>query len=71
MKSDQRRNEVAGRSSSRRGPDLVVIVLVALLLLTLGMFLGGWIGYPYGVLVLSFLIAGRVFQQRRGTNSRR
>ena len=43
----------------------MLIVLVVLLLFTLGAFLAGWINYPVGILVLTFLIAGRVIHVRR------
>ena len=71
MNPESRRKTFSSDSSHQQAPDLVLVLLVVLLLLTLGAFLGGWLGYPYGILVLSFLIAGRVIQQRRGSSSAR
>ena len=67
---EDHRKEFPAGGAHRRGPDPVLVLLVMLLLLTLGLFIGGWTGYPYGFLVLSLLIAGRVIQRKRRPDSR-
>lgn len=63
MSPGNHRKHSSGGSPNREGPDLVLVVLVVLLILTLVAFSTGWIDYPVGVLVLAFLIVARVIQR--------
>ncbi len=57
------RTDTAPPAHGRR-PDRVLAVLVVLLILTLGAFAAGWTHYPFGVLVLVFLIIARVLHRK-------
>ena len=44
--------------------DPVLLGLVALLALTIGLFLAGMLPYPFGILVLLLLIVARLLSRR-------
>jgi hypothetical protein len=43
--------------------DPVLLGLVALLVLTIGLFLAGVLPYPFGILVLLLLVVGRLLSR--------
>ncbi len=58
------------RSPARGPTDPVLLVLIGLLAATMVCFLAGWLPYPVGWLVLTFLIAARVMHSRNAARKK-
>ncbi len=52
------------KAPSLGGADGVLLILIGLLTISLVCFLAGWLPYPIGWLVMTFVIAARIMHLR-------